>query len=500
MKTSSTPSGATVSRMRLGFSVMAAKATALAIRLLRCGYGSTLPGKLARRVYPGVLSALARQVRQGTVMITGTNGKTTITKLLAAILTESGRRVFYNRGGANLMGGITATFALNAGPTGRLSADFALLETDEATMPKTAPALRPRLILANDFFRDQLDRFGELDSAVEALRKALPHLAPEGVLVLNADDPLCVGAGLATDRRKLYYGLEVSPSIAPNSLGSSSQVLEATPTIQAADAAFCPLCHSRFEYSRRSYSHLGEWACTGCDYRRPRPDVYAERIELFGMRGSRVWVVTPAGRLELRVNLPGLYSVYNILAAVTAALALGAPLAAVAPAVEKAAGGFGRAEFFHLDGREGCLLLVKNPTGFNQVLATLALDPSPKSLLFAINDRTADGRDISWLWDVDFEQLWTHAEIARTVHVTGDRAEDMAVRLKYSAPAHPAPAALAPEVVRPPETALHLALRSVAPGSTLYVLATYTAMLELWEVIRREGDARQAMAERTPDA
>ncbi|HHW15360.1 MAG TPA: DUF1727 domain-containing protein [Firmicutes bacterium] len=490
-----------VSRLRLGLSVLAARATAQAIRLLRCGYGSTLPGKVARRVDPGVLSALARQVRQGTVMITGTNGKTTITKLLAAILTESGYRVFYNRGGANLVGGITATFALNASPTGRLSADFALLETDEATMPKTAPALQPRLILANDFFRDQLDRFGELDSAVESLRKALPFLAPDGVLVLNADDPLCVGAGLATDRRKLYYGLETSSLAAPTSSAQSTQ---------AADAAFCPLCHSRFTYTRRSYSHLGEWACTGCDYRRPRPDVYAERVELFGMRGSRVSVVTPAGRLELRISLPGLYSVYNVLAATTAALALGAPLAAVAPALEKAAGGFGRAEFFRLDGREGCLLLVKNPTGFNQVLATLALDPSPKSLLFAINDRTADGRDISWLWDVDFEQLWTHEEIARTVYVTGDRAEDMAVRLKYSSPAGAAVegpslegqglAALSPEVLRPPETALRRALRSTAPGATLYVLATYTAMLELWEVIRREGDPRQARAERAPDA
>lgn len=470
------------SRLRLLLAVHAAKASARAVRLLRMGYGSSLPGKVARRIDPGALSALAGQVRRGTAMITGTNGKTTITKLLAAILTESGAQVFYNRGGANLASGITATFALNASSGGRLDADYALLETDEATMPKVAPDLRPRVILANDFFRDQLDRFGELDSAVESLKKALPSLSPDGTLVLNADDPLCVSAGETSERRKLYYGLEAE-------LGAAG------PGSQAADAVFCPVCRGRFTYARRSYSHLGDWACAECGYRRPRPDVYAEEIELLGMRGSRVTVVTPAGRLALKVSLPGLYSVYNVLAAIAAAIALGAPLDAVAPALEKAAGGFGRAEFFRLDGREGCLLLVKNPTGFNQVLATLALDSSPKTLLFAINDRIADGRDISWLWDVDFEQLWNRPEIATGVRVTGDRAEDMAVRLKYSGPRE-----LRPEVVRPPEEALRQALAATPEGSTLYVLATYTAMLELWEIIRRQGDARSALSERAPDA
>jgi UDP-N-acetylmuramyl tripeptide synthase len=466
-------------RLRLTLAVLAAQGTAWLSRALRRGYGATFPGKVARLIAPDLLAELAGQVRGGTAMITGTNGKTTITKLLAAILTESGCRVFYNRGGANLVSGLTAAFALNAGHTGRVTADFALLETDEAIMPKAAPALRPRLILANDFFRDQLDRFGELDSAVESLRKALPYLAPGGTLVLNADDPLCVGAGEGCDRRKLYYGLEGPAGAA----GSSTET---------ADAAFCPVCHERFAYARRSYAHLGEWACTRCGYRRPRPDVYAEEIELLGMRGSRVSVVTPAGQMVLQVSLPGLYSVYNVLAAVAAALALGAPLDAVAPALGKTAGGFGRAEFFRREGKEGCLLLVKNPTGFNQVLAALALDPGPKSLLFAINDRIADGRDISWLWDVDFEPLWEREEIARTVFVTGDRAEDMAVRLKYSAPDR-----RQPEIVRPPEEALRRALKALAGGATLYVLATYTAMLELWEAVRQR-DARQARAERVP--
>lgn len=467
---------------RLRLAVLAARSTARLIRLLRAGYGASLPGKVARLADPEVLGELASQVRRGTVMITGTNGKTTITKLLAAILTESGHKVLYNRGGANLVGGITATFALNASLAGRIDADFALLEADEGAMPKAAPELAPRLILANDYFRDQLDRYGELESAVESLRRALPYLSLDGTLVLNADDPLCVGAGRESDRKKLYYGVEAE----------SAGLTSAT---QAADAVFCPVCHGRFAYTRRSYSHLGSWACTQCDYRRPRPDVYAGKIELRGMRGSRVSIVTPAGRLDLELTLPGLYSVYNVLGAITAALALGAPLTSVTPALAKSAGSFGRAEFFRLQEKEGCLLLVKNPTGFNQVLATLSLDRAPKSLLFAINDRIADGRDISWLWDVDFEQLWTDDEIARTVLVTGDRAEDMAVRLKYSAPGE-----LTPLVVRPPAEALRQALGAAPTGSTLYVLATYTAMLELWEIIRRQGDPRAAQAERTPDA
>ncbi|MGE5509045.1 MAG: MurT ligase domain-containing protein [Chitinophagales bacterium] len=486
-------------RPRLALAVLSAQSTARLTRLLGLGYGSTLPGKVARTLDPQVLADLAGQVRRGRVMITGTNGKTTITKLLSAILTESGAKVFYNRGGANLVGGLTATFVLNASATGRLNADYALLETDEATMPKAAPAVRPQLILANDFFRDQLDRFGELDSAVDSLRKAIPYLDPAGMLVINADDPQCVQAGTVTDRPKLYYGLETTP-VGPASgepaggpdagepgAGVAEPAAPATPVASAADAVFCPVCHGRFIYRRRSYSHLGDWACTECDFRRPRPDVYAEQVILKGMRGSHVVVVTPQGRLELDLPLPGLYSVYNVLAAIAAAVALGAPLAAIAPAIARESGSFGRAEFFHLKDREGCLLLVKNPTGFNQVLATLALDPDPKSLLFAINDRTADGRDISWLWDVDLEQLWAHPEIAQRVYVTGDRAEDMAVRLKYSGPDR-----LAPEVVRPPEEALYTALAAAAPGTTLYVLATYTAMLELWEVLRKTnaGDQR----------
>jgi UDP-N-acetylmuramyl tripeptide synthase len=465
-------------RPRLLLAVLAAQSTARLTRLLKLGYGSTLPGKVAQKLDPQVLAELSGQVRRGRVMITGTNGKTTITKLLAAILAESGAKVFYNRGGANLVGGLTATFVLSASPTGRLDTDYALLETDEATMPKAAPSVRPQIILANDFFRDQLDRFGELDSAVDSFRKSLAYLDPAGTLVLNADDPQCVQAGTVTVRPKLYYGLETVP------VGPAGDQPETT---TAADAVFCPVCHGRFAYTRRSYSHLGEWACTECDFRRPRPDVYAEQVILKGMRGSHVVVVTPQCRLELDLPLPGLYSVYNVLAAIAVATALGAPLSAIAPAIARESGSFGRAEFFHLDGREGCLLLVKNPTGFNQVLATLALDPDPKALLFAINDRTADGRDISWLWDVDLEQLWMRPEIARAVHVTGDRAEDMAVRLKYSGPD-----GLAPVVVRPPQEALYTALAALEPGATLYVLATYTAMLELWEVLRKTnaGDQR----------
>jgi UDP-N-acetylmuramyl tripeptide synthase len=306
-------------------------------------------------------------------------------------------------------------------------------------------------------------------------------VAPDGCLVLNADDPIVVQVGRKSDRRQVYFGL--------------GEVVPGCDGDDAADAVFCPVCDSRFDYRSRSYSHLGDWVCPNCDYHRPQPQVYAENIRLNGMRGSTMEIVTPDGRFSLTTTLPGLYSVYNILAATAAAWALGTNPESIGKSLATASCGFGRSEFFDLHGQTACLLLVKNPTGFNEVLRALRQDPTPKNLMFAINDQLADGRDISWLWDVNLEKLWDHAEIAQEAVVTGIRAEDMAVRLKYSGPD-----GLRLHVEKDLDGAVRKALTLTPHDSTLYILASYTAMLKLWEILRGSdtGDATKARADRTP--
>jgi lipid II isoglutaminyl synthase (glutamine-hydrolysing) len=427
-----------------------------------------MPGRVARAVEPRVLLLLARRLSSGSVVVAGTNGKTTTSHILAHIMRTLGHRPVHNRAGANLAAGIAAALIEHADLRGRPQGDLGIFEVDEATVPRVVPALAPRVLVFTNLFRDQLDRYGEIDYIAGLWRSAGQALPPDVVRVANADDPLVYDAVRDLPGSLVTFGIDDERHGRPS--------IEHT-----AEARYCYRCGTPYEYAITYFGHMGRYRCPTCGVHRPAPDFTARDLDLRGPDGSAFTIAAGDGTVRVRTVLPGLYNVYNILAAAAAAVRLGASLRQAGEALRSFTPAFGRAERVTVDGRDVQMLLCKNPAGFNEVLrAVLATGPLP-AVLIAINDLTADGRDVSWLWDVDFEML---AGRVGTVIVAGIRAEDMAVRLRYAG---------IPEEAIEVEHAYDRALRRALARTTqgrLYVLPTYTAMLALRDVLRQWGVVR----------
>jgi UDP-N-acetylmuramyl tripeptide synthase len=455
-------------------SLLAAKvATARAAGALsrRSGRGGTsLPGKLLLRLEPDAVGALAGRLRDGNAVISATNGKTTTAAMVASILERGGHRLVHNRAGANMAGGIAGTLLEAAGPNGSIDGDIGLFEIDEFWLDRLVGQLHPRALLLANLFRDQLDRYGELEAIADRWQSVVAD-AQDTTLVLNADDPLVADLGrerVGTDR-VVFFGVE-DPAMALEGMA------------HAADSKHCRRCGAPYHYDLIFLGHLGHYHCDSCGASRPAPQVAAERVVLDGLRGARITLRLPTATVAVRLPLPGLYNVYNALAAAALAGALGATPADIVAGLEEVAAAFGRAETVSVAGHDLLMLLVKNPTGANEVLRTLALEDGDHDLLAVLNDHTADGRDVSWIWDADFETL---AGRLRHVTCSGTRAPEMAVRLKYAG---------VPEdrlTVEPDLAAgLDRALAAVpeAPG-LLVAIPTYTAMLELRRELVTRGVA-----------
>ena len=429
-----------------------------------------MPGVVARRVDPKVLSQLSKGLRRGSAAVTGTNGKTTTTRMVAKILQVAGVRAVNNSTGANLVTGVTAALVSDSSLLGRLRAEMGLFEVDEANVPKVAAEAELSLLAVLNLFRDQLDRYGELAYTAKVISSSFTDLPGGGAVVLNADDPLVASLGRSAGR-PIFFGVD-EPTLD-------------TGTLQhIADSKDCPVCGTALSYDAVYFGHVGIYRCPNCGFERPKPSYMATRVRMDGPRGTDFLLTTPHGGIGVRIALPGLYNVYNALAAAAVAGEMGVRPAEISRGLREFGGAFGRVERVQAGEKEVFLLLIKNPVGFNEILRTFLADPAerpatPRNVLIAINDNDADGRDVSWLWDVDFEML--AASNAQTnFFVTGIRAEDMAVRLKY--------AELPVRWAEPDhKKALKFALESTPPGETLYVLPTYTAMLELRKVLSDLG-------------
>jgi lipid II isoglutaminyl synthase (glutamine-hydrolysing) len=443
--------------------ILAARAVGQLARRAGRGGGTSLPGKVLTRLEPHAIEALATRLHQGTAVISATNGKTTTAAMAASILERGGRTLVHNRAGANMAGGVASTLLEAAGPGATIHGELGLCEVDEFWLDRVAPQLAPRTMLLGNLFRDQLDRYGELETIADrwaTLVSALPRTA----LALNADDPLI--ADLGRERSGVsYFGVE-DGSVAMAEMQHAS------------DSKHCRRCGSPYVYEAIYLGHLGRYHCPVCGQRRPEPTVAAQDIELHGIRGARFSLRTPAGVAPVSLPLPGLYNVYNALGAAALCLELGASLAEVTAGLESVSAAFGRGERVAVGDVELSILLIKNPAGANEVARTLVLEPGDLDVLAVLNDRTADGRDVSWVWDADLELL-----AGRVRHVTcaGTRAAELAVRLKYAGvPAerlHVEPGLTA---------ALDYALASAGQGR-LFALPTYTALLELREELARRG-------------
>ncbi len=433
-----------------------ARATAALSRATGRGGGTTLPGRLLLAVEPDAIGRLAAGLRQGSAVISATNGKTTTAKMAASILSPA-LHLTRNSAGANLASGIASALVRDH------DADLGVFEVDEAALPGVARSLEPRLVVLGNLFRDQLDRYGELELIAARWREVCDRLPEATTLIGNADDPLV--ASIGRDRgRRIWLGVD-DPSAA----------LPEVP--HAADSKWCVRCGARYAYRSVYLGHLGDWACPSCGDARPPLDVAARDIEPDGLEAVRFRLSAPQGDVSVRLPLPGLYNVYNALAAAALALQAGASLDRVRDGLEGFSAAFGRFERVRLGGADAVLLLIKNPAGANEVIRTLAADSRPKTLLVALNDRIADGRDVSWIWDVDFELLTPQAD---RVVCTGTRAAEMGMRLKYA----DLPAG---RIEVEPDTAAALDRVAATGGGPAYLLATYTAMLDLRGLLEHRG-------------
>lgn len=515
--------------MRAGLAVVGGRTAGALSRRLHLGGGTSIAGIVAQRLYPNIVQHLSTQLQQGSILVTGTNGKTTTSGFIAAILSDAGLRVWRNREGSNLMRGIAGALVIRTLPSGRLrraGQAISIFEVDEAVMPQAVQTIPTRVAVFTNLFRDQLDRYGEVDSVLERWQQAVSALSRETILVLNADDPTVANLGRHFSGRVVYFGIEDRELDLAHQESSNERH-------QVMDTRACPNCGGEYSYTLRFYSHIGHYICRACGQGRPRVDVAASKVESDSFDRLRVRVELPDRQDEIIVPLPGLYNIYNALAAIATAQALGVAWAPTTSGIEQFKPAFGRGERVQVEGRTVRMLLAKNPTGFNEVLRTLFADGNKRHVFFVLNDNIADGKDISWIWDVDFEQALPGIA---TLTVAGTRARDLALRLKYAG-VDPREMLIAPEAplramrkeehvptskqrsrrarrrgkpgsveAAPDELllvergairasdgaygiaqALNKALDRTPEGETLFVVPTYTGLLEIHHELERRG-------------
>jgi lipid II isoglutaminyl synthase (glutamine-hydrolysing) len=473
--------GAPVTASRPGMSLLDAKvAAARAAGTLsrRTGRGGTsLPGKVLMRLDAHAIGALAERLPGGSAVISATNGKTTTAAMVAAVLEHTGTRLVHNRAGANMAGGVASALLQATRGGGRMAGDLGLFEVDEFWLGRVVDELRPRALLLGNLFRDQLDRYGELDTIADRWLEVAARTP--AALILNADDPTVADLGRARGGDAPAGG-----RTGITFYGVQDDAVAIAEMQHAADAKHCRRCGAPYTYEAIYLGHLGRYHCDACGATRPSPDVAAHDVALDGVRGARFSLRTPAGERAVALPLPGLYNVYNALGAAALALALGASLDDVAAGLEAVSPAFGRAETVRVGGRELSILLVKNPAGANEVLRTLILEPGEHDLLAVLHDTVADGRDVSWVWDADFEVL---APRVRRVTCSGTRAAEMALRMKYAG-------VPAQRIVVRPRLAEGLDDALSCADGRVFALPTYTAMLALRDVLVDRGAAGSSFA------
>lgn len=400
------------------------------------GAGSTWPGHIALESNPNFIKEILKKNKHiQIILIAGTNGKTTTTTLLKHLLTKNGYKVFQNNSGANLLNGIASSMIQASNMSGKFMFDVALFETDENTLPLVLKELTPQKIILLNLFRDQLDRYGEVNSIAKHWKIALSELPKKTELYVNGDDPQLTYMGEESGLQTHYFGI-------------SEERMEKKDIPHDVDFLYCPKCNTKLEFTKMSYSHMGLFSCPNCHFKRPL-------IE---------------GFQDLAYPLFGTYNIYNTNAACLVAYDFGIPLESVKLALNDFKPAFGRQEEIIYKGKKIIILLSKNPAGFNQSIDAVSTYPGNHTVLLVLNDKIPDGRDVSWIWDVDFENL-----NASHITVSGDRTFDMALRIQYAEKEFETEEAL--------EKALAKAIHNTKENETLFVLATYSGMLEIRKLI-----------------
>ena len=446
-----------MNKLKIILSVAVCKLSRNLIRLMGRG-GTDMPGRLALKICPDLLKYLAKDVT--TLIVTGTNGKTTSSRMLEQCLVNNGCSYIANKSGANLLSGITAEFAANASLTGKMSCDYALIEADEAAFKMVGLYTNPKYVLVTNVFRDQLDRYGEITHTLNNIRIGLER-SPEATVCINGDCSLSASLKDDIPNKVIFFGVNVP--------------IYKEMVAEVSDAPYCIRCKTEYKYEYRTYGHLGGYYCPKCGYRRPEPSVAVTEIISTDETSSKV-VMNVAGRdMTVDINLPGGYNIYNAAGVMTIATAAGFSPESAVSALSDFECGFGRMEKFEMNGSDVQMILIKNPAGCNQVLNFLANLDTPSAFTVCLNDNYADGTDISWIWDVNFEGLLECDDMLTDIFISGKRADDMALRFKYAGfntdKLH---------VIKDYDRLIDAIEQQEHP---CYIMPTYTAMLDLREKI-----------------
>lgn len=446
-------------KIRVFFAVLACKLARTAIRLLGRG-GTDFPGRVALKICPDLLGQLAKTVT--TVIVTGTNGKTTTSRMIEQSFIDSGISYFANKTGANLISGITAEFAVHSKLSGKCKYPWAVIESDEAAFKQVGKQVDPKAVVVTNVFRDQLDRYGEVTHTLNNIRIGLQG-CKNAVVCLNADDSLSASLAEELPNQVLFYGVNTP--------------IYKTRVEEVSDAPYCIKCKSEYVYDYVTYGHLGGYRCPNCGYSRPQPQVAVVEVLASDTEHSEVVISMDGKRYDANVNLPGGYNIYNACSAMAAGKALGLDPELVSKSLSQFACGFGRMEKFDIDGHSLRMILIKNPAGCNQVLNFLTDATEPFLFAACLNDRSFDGKDISWIWDVDFERLTEMGDLLTGVYVSGVRADDMAVRFKY--------AGVPAEKLKVIKDYSELLKACLAQDRPVFIMPTYTAMLDLRSTVSK---------------
>jgi UDP-N-acetylmuramyl tripeptide synthase len=418
-----------LSSLRLILAVNISRLITFLVKTLQLGAASVLPGAIALRLYPQILSVLCQQISQGIILVCGTNGKTTTSLLIKNILTLQGYRVVHNETGANLVNGLVTALINQANWLGKLRAEYGILEVDENVLPLVVDSIQPKFILALNISQRWQD--------------AIATLNPETVVILNGDDPTLVYLGENLRQQVSFFGLN-QPELAVDSLD------------YATDSTYCPRCGHSLNYQHVYLSHLGDFYCPSCGFTKPKLAINSQ---------------------EWSQILIGIYNKYNTIAAALLSLKVGINPTIIKQGIKEFKAAFGRAEEIIIDNKTVKILLAKNPVGLNETIRAVqqANQGQNTVTLVVLNDRTPDGTDVSWIWDVDTEPL---TGLQGKIIVSGDRTYDLALRMQYS---NPSPEHLI--VIDNLSTAIKTALATTPPGVTLYILPTYSAMLEVRQLL-----------------
>lgn len=451
--------------LRATIAILACRLCRKLLRVLGRG-GTDFPGRVALKLYPGLLGVMAKNVT--TVIVTGTNGKTTTSRMIEQVLIDAGTHYFANKSGANLLSGVTAEFADHCTLGGKCREQYALIESDEAAFKAISKFVDAKVIVVTNVFRDQLDRYGEVTHTLDNIRIGIAN-SSHATLCLDADDSLIASLGEHVPNPVVYFGVNVP--IYQNRVAEVS------------DAPYCIHCKHEYVYDYVTYGHLGGYRCPQCGYARPQPTIAVDKVYSSDTERSRVRFLVDAAAVDAEINLPGGYNIYNGCACMAAAGVLGFDAALSAKALESFSCGFGRMEKFEIEGHSLRMILIKNPAGCNQVLNFLTNTTEPLLFVACLNDRAQDGKDVSWIWDVDFEQLAAMGDKLTGVYVSGVRAEDLAVRFKY--------AGIPVEKICVYKDYGALLTACLAQDKPVYMMPTYTAMMNLRDKISKTYGFRE---------